>query len=430
MSVKGSDIAKFAKQWTGTKFSYGGTSLTSGSDSSGFVQGIYKQMGIPIPRLSYDQINEGSRISQGDLLPGDLVFFDTDEQRNGPDHVGIYLGEGKFIHNPDAGKTSQVDDLYKGDYASRFMTGRRPTGVAGSGVDSDDERLFSRTRTDPAELAARYGYSFSFLNSHPELKSLVATAVEEDWDASRFKNEAMNTEWWQNTSEPARQAQMESDRDPATFAMKVDAQTMKVRMLANEIGAIVPESVLSRIGEEVVRTGMPEEQLQSMLSDYITFTEEGTLGGKAGQAQFKLKQLAYMNGVEMSDDAIMNYAQRTAAGVSTIEQAEQQIRNSAMSMFPNYAEQIQAGVNMIDVASPYIQTLAKQLELNPADITLGDPRIKDALNGLDSEGNPSGITFTDFENRIRKSPEWLKTNGARDKLMGAGNAVLKDMGLV
>lgn len=430
MAVNGTDIANFARQYKGLKFTYGGNSLTSGADGSGLVQAVYKNFGIPIPRLSYDQVTQGSRISMGDLLPGDLVFFDTDRQTGGPDQVGIYLGEGDFLHSPEAGQTARVSSLRSGPYADSFMTARRPSGVAGSGVDSTSEKVYSKTRTDPAELAARYGYSVSFLNTNPELKNLVNQAVAEDWDTKRFAAAAQSTSWWQTTSESARQAQAEAAQDPATFAMKVEAQTMKVRMLAAELGAIVPDSVLSSMGEDIVRTGLGEEQLKALLSHYITFTEEGTLGGTAGQAQFKLNQLAYMNGVEMSDQAIMNYAQQAAAGVTTMEDAEQNIRNMAMSMYPNYTEQIQAGVNMIDVAQPYIQTMAKTLELNPADLKLTDPRIKEALNGLDQNGNPSGVTFTDFENRIRKSPQWLSTNNARESLANASAGVLKSMGLI
>lgn len=428
--IKGSDIAAFAKQYKGLKFTYGGDSLTGGADSSGFVKAVYQNFGIPIPRTSYDQITEGSRISQSDLLPGDIMFFDTNRDKGGPDHVGIYIGAGKFIHSPGAGETAQISDLYGGDYNSNFMTARRPTGVAGSGVDSKNEKVYNKAKIAPEEMAARYGYSNSLLNTNPELKALTNQAVAEDWDAKRFAAEAQNTEWWRTTADVARQAQMEAAQDPATFSMKVEAQVMKVRMLANEIGAIVPDSVLSSMGEDMVRTGMGDEQLKALLSHYITFTEEDTLGGTAGQAHFKLKQLAYMNGVQMSDDAIMNYAQQAAAGVTTMEDAEQNIRNMAMSLYPNYSEQIQAGVNMIDVAQPYMQTLAQQLEINPAEISLADPRIKEALNGLDGEGNPSGITFTDFQSRLRKSPEWLKTNGAREQLNNVGSQVLKSMGLI
>jgi len=430
VAVNGSDIAAFAQNYKGLKFTYGGNSLSSGADGSGLVQAIMANFGIRVPRMSYDQVTQGSRIGMGDLLPGDMVFFDTDRQTGGPDQVGIYLGGGKFIHSPGPETTAQVGDLWNGPYAESFMTARRPIGVAGGGVDSENEQVYNKASTAPSELAARYGYSVSFLNTNPELKNLVNQAVAEDWDTRRFVAAAQSTSWWQTTSESARQAQAEAAQDPATFAMKVEAQTMKVRMLAAELGAIVPDSVLSSMGEDVVRTGLGEEQLKALLSHYITFTEEGTLGGTAGQAQFKLKQLAYMNGVDMSDSAIMNYAQQTAAGVTTIQDAEQNIRNMAMSMYPNYAEQINSGINMIDIAQPYIQSMAKTLEINPADLKLTDPRIKEALNGLDSKGNPSGITFTDFENRLRKSPEWLKTNNAREQIMSVGNDVLKNMGLI
>lgn len=429
MAINGADIAAFARKQVGLNFTYGGNSLSSGADGSGLVQAVMAQYGIKVPRMSYDQVTQGNRISQGDLLPGDMVFFDTDRQTGGPDQVGIYVGEGRFLHSPGAGKTAQISDMWEGPYAESFMTARRPTGVTGGGIDSENERVYSKTSTAPSELAARYGYSVSFLTTNPELKGLVDQAVAEDWDTKRFVAAAQSTNWWQTTSESARQAQAEAAQDPATFAMKIEAQTMKVRMVAQEIGAIVPDSILSSMGEDMVRTGMGEEQLKALLSHYITFTEEGTLGGTAGQAQFKLKQLAYMNGVDMSDDAIMNYAQQAAAGVTSIQDAEQNIRNMAMSMYPNYAEQINAGTNVIDIAQPYIQTMAKTLEINPADLKLTDPRIKEALNGLDANGNPSGITFTNFQNRIRQSPEWLKTNNARETMMDVGNRVLKDMGL-
>lgn len=433
MAVSGYDVAKAAMQYKGLKFTWGGTDLSSGTDSSGFVQALLEQHGIRIPRVTYDQINDGNRISMSDLMPGDLVFFDADKRKDSADHVGMYLGDGKFIHNSRAKGSVSVDSLLDENYAGRWMGGRRPTGMLNGGVDSENEKIgvnTQRGQQEPEELASNYGWSWSMLSSQPELKKLFQTAVAEDWDEKRFSASIDDTEWWQTTSETARQAQMTQASDPATWNAQVGAATMKVRMLANEMGALIPEGMMSRIAEDILRTGMGDEQIRATLGSYITFTDEGTLGGKAGQAGFKLKQLAYMNGVQVSDDAVKNYAQQIAMGVSTMEQAEQYVRNMATSMFPTYKDQIDAGGNMMDIASPYMQILSEEMEINPGEVNLFDPRVKEALNGINQDGKPTGMSLTEFQRSVRSSDGWLKTNKARDQIMGTAGAVLKDMGLV
>lgn len=433
MAVSGYDVAQAALQYKGTKFTWGGTDLKSGTDSSGFVQSLLKQFGIRIPRVTYDQINDGNRISMSDLQPGDLVFFDSDRRKNSADHVGMYIGNGQFIHNSRAAGKATVDSLLDENYSGRWMGGRRPVGMLGGGVDSENEKIginTERGQSEPEELASNYGWSWSMLKSQPELNKLFQKAVEEDWDEKRFSAAVDDTEWWKTTSETARQAQLLQASDPATWNAQVNATAMKLRMFANELGALVPESMMGKIAEDVLRTGMGDEQIRATLGGYITFTEEGTLGGKAGQAAFKLKQLAYMNGVQVSDDAVKNYAQQIAMGVSTMENAEQYVRDMAGSMFPSYKDQIDAGGNMMDIASPYMQILAQELEINPGEINLFDPRVKQALNGVDEGGVPKGQSLTDFQRSVRKSPEWLKTTNAQNQLMSTANTVLKDMGMV
>lgn len=96
------DIINYAKQFLGNPYVYGGNSLTNGADCSGFTQQVLKRFGINISRTSYTQINDGTRISKGDLLPGDLVFFGYNGRIS---HVAMYTGKGEMIHanNPSTG---------------------------------------------------------------------------------------------------------------------------------------------------------------------------------------------------------------------------------------------------------------------------------------------------------------------------------------
>lgn len=95
-SVKGVDIAEYAKQFKGNPYVWGGTDLIKGADCSGFVQTIYKNFGISIPRTASKQALVGTEINIKDIKPGDLVFYSD----GGPKvtHVALYIGNNKIIH--------------------------------------------------------------------------------------------------------------------------------------------------------------------------------------------------------------------------------------------------------------------------------------------------------------------------------------------
>lgn len=432
--ANGADVVAAAMQWIGTKYVWGGTGSKPGQgvDCSRFVQAVLAGFGINVPRVTYDQINDGNKIAFSEMQVGDLVFFDTDRSTGGPDHVGMYIGGGKFIHAPKPGDSVKVSEINDGYYGKLFMGARRPYGMDGGGYDSQDADSTgpSQPRLGPEELAAEYGWAYGFLNSNDELRGMFEQAVSETWTTQKFQSKLRETNWWKTNSEASRAAQMEAQSDPATFAAKVQAQTMKVREVASEMGAILPESMFGKIGEDILRSGMTDEELRHSLSQYIDFTAEGTLAGQAGMAELRLKQLAYANGVQLSPQSVKNYAQMIAAGVSTMEQAEQNVKNLAISMFPTYAEQITAGINLKDIASPYVDMAVKELELGKADVDLNSQLVKQGLNGLNQGGKPFGMTLTDYQNYLRSTPQWLQTNGAREGVMKAGSDVLRNMGMI
>jgi len=94
----------------------------SGFDCSGFTLYIYRQLGVRLPHSAADQFYLGTPVSRSDLLPGDLVFFETYTQ--GPSHVGIYVGEGRFIH-ASSRRGISLDSLDSSYYASRYLGARR-----------------------------------------------------------------------------------------------------------------------------------------------------------------------------------------------------------------------------------------------------------------------------------------------------------------
>lgn len=115
--VTGSQIVKYAKKFLGCPYKYGGTSLTKGSDCSGFTQSIYKEFGYSIPRTSLEQSSYGTKVSASSVQEGDLVFYKNGKKVG---HVAIYIGDGEVIHSSnekDGVKISQMN--YRTPYCIR-----------------------------------------------------------------------------------------------------------------------------------------------------------------------------------------------------------------------------------------------------------------------------------------------------------------------
>lgn len=119
-----STLVSTAMSFVGVKYRRGGANANTGFDCSGFVLAIYKKTaGLVLPRRATDQAASTEVIDKRDLKPGDLVFFNT--MRRAFSHVGLYLGEGKFIHSPRTGEHVRVDDMQSTYWKHRFNGARR-----------------------------------------------------------------------------------------------------------------------------------------------------------------------------------------------------------------------------------------------------------------------------------------------------------------
>lgn len=110
---RGTDLVTYARQFIGNPYVYGGTSLTRGTDCSGFVMSVYKHYGISLPHSSYSMRSVGRKVGLSDIQPGDIVCF--------PGHVGIYAGNGQVVNAINESKGIGMSDLY----ARQIITVRR-----------------------------------------------------------------------------------------------------------------------------------------------------------------------------------------------------------------------------------------------------------------------------------------------------------------
>ncbi len=126
MADKTSELVVSAMGFLGVPYQMGGNNVETGFDCSGFVKAMYEQtVGLILPRKAEQQAAATQHIDRTELQPGDLVFFNT--LRRAFSHVGIYIGDGKFIHSPKPGAQVRVESMGVSYWSHRFDGARRVT---------------------------------------------------------------------------------------------------------------------------------------------------------------------------------------------------------------------------------------------------------------------------------------------------------------
>jgi cell wall-associated NlpC family hydrolase len=150
------DLAIYALGLIGVDYKYGGSSPEHGLDCSGLVRYVFQEVvGVTLPRTSREMARLGGRVAQADLRAGDLVFFNT---RSSPfSHVGIYLGDNRFIHAPHRGGEVEIVAMTQHYWQQRYDGARRLIGVLPD--------LISSAHAEPTALSADLA-SGSFLQTY------------------------------------------------------------------------------------------------------------------------------------------------------------------------------------------------------------------------------------------------------------------------
>lgn len=123
-SNKGQEVANYVKQFVGCRYVYGGSTPSGGFDCSGLTMYVYKKFGVSLSHSATAQSKVGTKVDRANLQPGDLVFFRNYRTNKGIGHVGIYIGNNKFVH-ASTEKTGVITSNLTGSYSTRFVTATR-----------------------------------------------------------------------------------------------------------------------------------------------------------------------------------------------------------------------------------------------------------------------------------------------------------------
>ncbi|MFB9393405.1 hypothetical protein ACFPM3_20220 [Streptomyces coeruleoprunus] len=294
-------------------------------------------------------------------------------------------------------------------------------------------------RLDDDELAAQYGLSAGLINSSSELKSLFKQAVAGSWSAAKFQAQLKNTKWWATQSDTLRKYITLKYTDPATWTQNRKEAAAKLNALAVQVGLGnqlrtngTPTKMLDSAIYYSLALGWSDQRIKDWLGTRVQ-VHDGYMWGEAGQAWDKLHELAYLNGVKVSNQWYENNVRAVVSGKTTLQTLEDYIRKTAAGQYSAYADQIKAGMNVMDLASPYIKATAQILELAESDVDLFNPHVAKAMTakpGLDQpKGSGAQMPLWQFETELRNDPLWRKTNNARESMMSVARQVAKDFGM-
>jgi hypothetical protein len=200
-----------------------------------------------------------------------------------------------------------------------------------------------------------------------------------------------------------------------------------VKLLATELGVELTDGQINSLGYDYANGNIDATTVKSRIASTgnINFAT-----GEAAKTIDSLKATAASYGVSYDPSWYNQSAKDILTGKIDNDTLAQQLKELAKSRYPSLAKQIDAGYTVKQVASPYLQSMANILEINPNDITMEDPTIKQAFTSLNADGQPSTKALWQFEQDLKQDPRWRFTKNAQTDLMGTARKVLQDFGLV
>jgi hypothetical protein len=279
------------------------------------------------------------------------------------------------------------------------------------------------------EVAQSYGWELAVINSNADLRRLFRLARKHNWTTEKFQAEFRDTAFFKKHSESWRRMYLlEHGVDKGEYREQHHKMWVQLRDVAQQMGARISSGLMSRMAKVALYHGWSEGEIRNNIGKYVGLYQ-GRLSGDAASTGMQLRATALANGYNAPDKQIRTWARQVATGASTIDSLQNWIRERQAKAFPSFAKELMAGIDLQDLAAPYVQSMAQLWEQNPAEITMFNPYIRQALSRRSPKtGEPWAMSTTDFEDLLRKNPRALNTQWMQDSVMSAGHTLLQQMG--
>ena len=279
-------------------------------------------------------------------------------------------------------------------------------------------------------LRQQYGWVNSLQRKVPALTALFNKAIKEGWTQDNFAAQLRNTAWFKTHNQAARNALTLQATDPAEYRNQIKTRTASIRKAADAAGIKYSNADLAGWSNASYVEGWGQDQILAKLSGQITDVDTET-----GLAQ-SLRELADANGVGnlMDDNFYLRAAKAILQNPESGAKFRQEIVNKAVSKYPQFADQLAANgdngsMTVKDLASAYISEARNTLE-DPS-IDLNSNIINTMLTNLDAkDGKPVVKPFWQFQQDLRKTPEWKGTTAGKKAAYESASTFAKTFGLM
>jgi len=310
--------------------------------------------------------------------------------------------------------------------------------------DRDQESEFNRDRLEADLMNSEFSWAWKLIKSVPELQDLWEQAIKEGWQGARFKAKLMDSDWFQENDGYRRTILALEKTDPETYQRRLDGAVAKIRDDLAKMGiriTDIPDTRISQMGRNFLLLGFDQGQNENVYQDWLggNFLKmrdnDKAIAGDALSNEDSLTALLLANGFDPSSEAwkgwIKNTVNSIAVGDMQLTDAQSKVREQAATMYPVFAERIRQGESVQDIAAAYFQVYADTLEVNPSEISLRDPYMIEALQGVDKEtGKPVAMGLWDFQKALRKDDRWQYTKQANAMADGLASDILQTFGFV
>lgn len=256
------------------------------------------------------------------------------------------------------------------------------------------------------QIEAQYP-AFAPLLKIPDIAKLLVEASQpgQQWTSTKFQAAIQGTDWWKNTSQPARQWEVLKLVQPGSAAQQQAQVAQQVHSLAATEGVVLSSTDLGNLVEQAQSNGWNANQIQQAVGQQARYGQQraGTIQSTAGA----LGKIAADYGVPLSDHATFGWAQKIAEGNATQEGFQAYAQDQAKLAFPTLAQHIDQGMTVRQLADPYLQIAGQTLGVDPNTLELNNPKWASALQSRDAKGNITGpMTQMDWQRKIMTDPTY------------------------
>jgi hypothetical protein len=212
---------------------------------------------------------------------------------------------------------------------------------------------------------------------------------------------------------------------------ELDKVRLDVRDVAERIGVDASQIDFEAIVDEARRNRWDAQDIENRLRrDLETQAQSGAnLMGTAGDAQTALMEWAQQNGLSIDPTTAAQYVMNIGLGNQTLDDAKRDLRETYLiGAYPAWADKIREGFDPWQISSPYRTAVANLLELDPNNITLDEPLVKQGLQSIGADGKPRVLPLYEFEKMVRDDPRWQKTDNAYQTYTRVGSDLLRMFG--